>query len=320
MMTTMRAALQRIFCGSDDEPVDGAGIEAYELARPEGKRRYLMAAPMHAAPGPRPLVLLLHGAMASASQVLGLAYPPSPLSLWVSIGARENLIVVAPDGCLRGWNDGFSGMPRNPGTDDTGFIGAIIDHAIAEHGADPARVYVMGVSKGGFMTFRLACEIAPRLAAFATVLASMPIECAYGAPARPMPAMIVASVDDPFVPFKGGKFWYIPNIRAIMGVRACVDVWRKLAGFDSAPHLSAQLVPADGGRTRVTRHRWGAQGAPLQVELLEIAGAGHAEPSALKRYPRLINWLTGRQNGDLEVAEAAWAFFKDKRAFEAGLA
>jgi polyhydroxybutyrate depolymerase len=52
----------------------------------------------------------------------------------------------------------------------------------------------------------------------------------------------------------------------------------------------------------------------LQVGLYRIDGAGHAEPSRLKRYPRFINWLTGLQNADLEVAEAAWDFFREKRA------
>lgn len=47
--------------------------------------------------------------------------------------------------------------------------------------------------------------------------------------------------------------------------------------------------------------------------LYRIDGAGHAEPSRLKRYPRFINWLTGAQNAELEVAEAAWNFFREER-------
>jgi hypothetical protein len=59
---------------------------------------------------------------------------------------------------------------------------------------------------------------------------------------------------------------------------------------------------------------WGQAPDGLQVGLYRIDGAGHAEPSRLKRYPRFINWLTGLQNADLEVAEAAWDFFREKRA------
>lgn len=48
--------------------------------------------------------------------------------------------------------------------------------------------------------------------------------------------------------------------------------------------------------------------------LIRYHGGKHcAEPSRLKRYPRFISWLTGVQNADLEVAEAAWEFFRHKQ-------
>jgi hypothetical protein len=59
---------------------------------------------------------------------------------------------------------------------------------------------------------------------------------------------------------------------------------------------------------------WGADPHELQVGLYRIEHGGHAEPSRLKRYPYFINKLVGLQNSDIEVAEAAWEFFKDKRA------
>jgi polyhydroxybutyrate depolymerase len=63
----------------------------------------------------------------------------------------------------------------------------------------------------------------------------------------------------------------------------------------------------------VTRTVWGADPAGMQVALYRIDGGGHAEPSRLKRYPTFINCLTGRQNGDVEIADAAWTLFKEKR-------
>lgn len=62
----------------------------------------------------------------------------------------------------------------------------------------------------------------------------------------------------------------------------------------------------------VTRFMWGRAPDGPQVGQYRIVGAGNAEPSRLKRYPRFINWLTGSQNADLKVAEAAWDFFRAK--------
>lgn len=45
---------------------------------------------------------------------------------------------------------------------------------------------------------------------------------------------------------------------------------------------------------------------------MKIEGGGHAEPSRPRRDPAMLNRFPGRQNGDREVAEQAWAYFKDK--------
>ena len=49
----------------------GAVLTAVELPQPAGPRHFLMAAPEHPAAGKRPLVLLFHGHMGSAAQVIG---------------------------------------------------------------------------------------------------------------------------------------------------------------------------------------------------------------------------------------------------------
>jgi polyhydroxybutyrate depolymerase len=87
-----------------------------------------------------------------------------------------------------------------------------------------------------------------------------------------------------------------------------------MAGLPDTPNIVGLDASDPGGKTSVTRFMWGQASDGLQVGLYRITGAGHAEPSRLKRYPRFINWLTGLQNADLEVAEAAWDFFREKRA------
>lgn len=311
--------LRLVFCGVDIRRGDSAPVVSVGLPRPEGMRRYLKAVPARAASGKRPLVIVLHGSGASAEQVLGMAFPPSPLSLWLEIAEREQLVVIAPDGTRRRgqrcWNDGFAGIASNPASDDTGFVSAIIDRAIAEDDVDPARVYVIGVSKGGMLAYRLAAELGPRLAAFCAVLASMPVAAAYAAPATPVSALIVAGTSDPFIPYTGGKFRYTMWFLApMLGMEASAAVWRRLAGLGGEAAVSEIPRRGNGDATHVTRYTWGADAAGLQVGLLKIANGGHAEPSSLKRYPALFNRFPGRQNADVEVAEEAWAFFNEKRA------
>lgn len=315
--------MQSFFKGSDTSKAAKARVEAGTLLRPEGVRHFLKAVPSRAAAGKRPLVILLHGAGSSAEQVLGMSFPPSPLSLWLEIAEREQLLVIAPDGSKRrgerAWNDSYAGVTANPKTDDSGLISDLIDRAIAEDGADPARVYLMGVSKGGMMAYRAATELAPRLAALSVALAAMPVDSNCGQPRTPLPVLFIAGTADPFIPYTGRKFLYqfpiFSSLAAPMtSVAESVAVWRELAGLRGEPAVAAIPQQRPGAATRVTRYTWGADPAALQVCLLKIEGGGHAEPSALKRYPGLFSWFPGAQNADIEAAEEAWAFFKDKRA------
>jgi polyhydroxybutyrate depolymerase len=310
------------FLGSDTSTARKARIEAATLQRPEGARHYLKALPGGAAAGKRPLVILLHGAGSSAAQLLGLKFPPSPLSLWLEMAEREHLVVIALDGSKRrgerAWNDSYARVTANPKTDDTGLIGAVIDRAIAEDDVDPARVYLMGVSKGGMMAYRAATEMAPRLAAFSVALAAMPVDSNCGQPRTPLPVLFMAGTADPFIPYTGRKFLYqfpiFSSLAAPMtSVEESVAVWRGLAGLDGEPIVAAIPQRHPGAATCVTRYTWGSDPAALQVCLLKIDGGGHAEPSMVKRYPGLFSRFPGAQNGDIEAAEEAWTFFKHKR-------
>jgi polyhydroxybutyrate depolymerase len=323
LYSTIKSTLRATFCGIDQPGGKCAIIRAHQLMRPEGPRHFLLATPSAdtsaETSAKRPLVILLHGAGSSAAQLLGQAFPPSPLSVWLEIAEREQLLVAAPDGSKRrgetSWNDSFAGIARNPRTDDTGFIGAIIDRAIAEHGADPLRVYVMGVSKGGMMSYRVATEIGPRLAGFAAVLATMPVESNCGWPKAALSALIIAGTGDPFIPYQGGKSRYTLGFTApALSAPDSAEVWRTLAGLPEQAAISQAPARAPAAPTRVRRQLWGADPGGLQVGLLTIVKGGHAEPSIRKRYPTLFNLLPGLQNGDIEVAEEAWAFFRHKQS------
>ncbi|MBQ5949231.1 PHB depolymerase family esterase [Massilia sp. ST3] len=310
--------LRAFFCGIDRKDAPTAPIVKIDMPRPEGLRHYLKAVPTQPAVGRRPLVIVLHGSGASAAQVLGKAFPPSPLSLWLEIAEREQVVIVAPDGAKRrgerAWNDGFVAIAGNPKSDDVGFVDAIIDRAIADDDVDPERIYVIGVSKGGMMAYRLAAELAPRLAAFSAVLANMPVQAAYPMPGIPLSALVVGATADPFIPYSGGKFPYTLWFSSpMLGIETTAAVWRELAGLPDAPHIALLTTHQGSAPTRAMRYTWSDSSSALEVRLLKIEGGGHAEPSRKKRYPGMFKRFPGLQNADLEIAEEAWSFFKEKR-------
>jgi polyhydroxybutyrate depolymerase len=316
--------LRSFFFGMDRKDAPTAPVVKIDMPRPEGLRHYLKAVPTGPVLGKRPLVIVLHGSGASAEQILGMAFPPSPLSVWLEIARREQLVVVAPDGTKRrgerAWNDGFAAIASNPQVDDVGFISAIMDCAIAQDDVDPDRIYVIGVSKGGMLAYRIAVELAPRLAAFSAVLAGMPVQAAYPMPTVALSALIVASTADPFIPYAGGKFTYTLWFTApMLGIETTVALWRELACLPEVAEITPVPTSQGSAMTRAIRYTWRGNAVPHQVRLVKIEGGGHAEPSIRKRYPGIFSHFPGRQNADLEIAEEAWAFFKEiKRVAEAG--
>lgn len=295
--------------------------QALTLTRPEGPRRVLLAVPDHAPAGPRPLVILLHGHGGSAAQTLGQERTAAPLSRWLAIGQREGLLVAAPDGLVggdqkSGWNDCRRDTQTNPTSDDVGLISALIDEAVAHHGADPARVYLMGMSNGGMMALRYAMEAGDRLAGVAAVSASMATDSRCPSIQAPLSVLLVGGTADGIVPWDGGPVGKRHETRRgrVIGAEATVTRWRERDGLFGEPARSESVPhrdPADP--TRAQRTVWGAQPAGLQIELLRIDGGGHVEPSVAHRVSAAYSLLVGRQSGDLEVADEAWAFFRDKR-------
>src|SRR5204863_7544544 len=96
------------------------------------------------------------------------------------------------DGVAKSWNAGRPGVPAHErGVDDVGFLTALIDLFVKDHGADPKRVFVTGMSNGAMMAHRLGCEASEKIAAIGPVAGLLSTDIAPKcAPKRPVPVML----------------------------------------------------------------------------------------------------------------------------------
>ncbi len=317
--TAFRPLLAALFAAAAAHA--SAALTDQTLDRPEGQRHYLLDMPAGLPAGLHPLVIVLHGHAGSAAQVLGQERSASPFAVWRDIAAREGLLVAAPDGLKgpdgrQGWHDCRSDAADNPTADDTGFIRALIEREIAQHHADPSRIYVIGMSNGAMMALRLAIDLGDRLAAAGAVSGSMAAKSSCPAPAHPLSMLVIAGTADPLVPFGGGEVKLFRTPRGtVIGIEDTVARWRQADRLPDTPAVNEAIPHRERrDRTRATRLRWGDDPKGLQVEFLRIDGGGHVEPSPSRRIGRLYGLIVGAQNGDVEAAEEAWAFFRDKRA------
>ena len=123
-----------------------------------------------------------------------------------SIADTANFILVHPQGTLLNnvshWNVG--GWTVGSTVDDVSFFSALLDTLIQDYNVDESRVYSTGMSNGGYMSFRLACELSDRITAIASVTGSMtPQITAQCDPTHPMPIMQIHGTADAVVPYDG---------------------------------------------------------------------------------------------------------------------
>jgi len=113
-----------------------------------------------------PVVFNLHGYTLDAQWQMDY-------TLMNDVADTAGFIVVYPNAVYPGFNGGLVGYPGlppiNTTINDVGFISALIDTLEAHFDIDMNRVYSCGLSLGGIMTYRLACELGHRFAAVASV-------------------------------------------------------------------------------------------------------------------------------------------------------
>lgn len=149
-----------------------------------------------------PLVIAMHGGFGNADNIQN----QSQLSVKADI---ENFIVLYPEGVKGGlfnissWNAGACcGFASSSNIDDVGFINALLDTIVSQYLIDTNRIYATGMSNGGFMSYRLACELSDRIAAIAPVAASMTVSSC--TPMRSVPIISFHSYLDNNIPYYGG--------------------------------------------------------------------------------------------------------------------
>jgi polyhydroxybutyrate depolymerase len=283
-------------------------------------RDYLLVTPDAIPTGPRPLVLVLHGHLGTAANALGSGASPAPLSAWLDIAEREKVLVAALQG-LRGgdkrtgWHDCRSDAPENPQSDDVAFASAVAQKLVTEGRADPKRIYVMGMSNGAMMTLRLALEMKPVPAAVTAVAGTMAQKSDCTAALRVVSVMLIHGTGDPLVPYQGGDVGFGDHSGrgSVLSVEATRDFWLRADGLAASRPMSASFEHSGDDTTRASKVTYGADIGP-QVVVLTIEKGGHVEPSKRFHYGALYSRIVGPQNRDLESAEEAWAFFRNKKS------
>ena len=185
-------------------------------------RRYLLHV-SESSESSAPLVVNMHGYLSG----------PEMRRDWSQLNdAAEprGLITAHPEGLDNSWNAGSCcGTSQINDVDDVGFIRALVADIQSAACVDPQRIYATGLSNGGFMSNRLACEASDVFAAVAPVVGALRIPLEECMPERPVPIYAFNGVQDPLVPYADAT--------------ATIERWVEIEGCDPEP----MVEELDGG-------------------------------------------------------------------------
>ena len=246
-------------------------------------------------PSDFPLVIGLHGGGGSASQFES--------DYRVTAFANESeFIVVYPEGIqsngilgLRTWNAGTCcDYASEHQIDDVKFIRELIDELVSHYNVNPKRVYAAGMSNGGMMAYRLACEIPEKIAAIAAVSCSMVVsQPCY--PKRAVPILHLHSVLDEKVPYQGGigiRGYYFPPIDSVL------HAW---SAENSCSNPAPVIVHQDG----YDFLKWSPCEKNTTIEYYLTQDGGHAWPGGLKSRS-----AADTPSEAIKANELLWEFFQ----------
>ncbi|MBG0830230.1 polyhydroxybutyrate depolymerase [Planomonospora sp. ID67723] len=290
VLTAMCAAGSGVAMGAESTGGTGgtggttAGRTTVHTIAVDGRERgYRLYRPA-SLPAKAPLVVMLHGGFGSARQA-ERSYG------WNAEADRRRFAVAYPDGYGRAWNvgGGCCGRPGRQGVDDVAFISRMVAEVGRELRTDPRRVYAAGISNGGMMAYRLACDT--------TIFAAVgPVAATRlgGCPApEPLSVVHVHGLADEAVRFDGAPGAGFAGIDG-PPVPEVLAAWRT-AGRCGRPAVSGS-GPVTTELARCPRGR--------AVELITVRGAGHQWPGG-----EVVRERADPPSTALDATAVIWRFF-----------
>ncbi len=267
------------------------------------QRTYLLYVPKKLPKG-APLVVALPGSLQNAQK----------MRTWTGYGFdrladQHSFALIYLDGFEGYWNacNRVGDYAANKlEIDDVGFIVKAVDETVQQVGVDPAKVFAVGISRGGGMALRLALEAPSRFRAVAAVAASLPdgdnYKCAPKEGASSV--LIMNGTKDPLNPFLGGDvklYGLLVNRGHVMSSIDSAKFFAERAKITSQPQVTV-IPKANGAALR--RTTWlGSENN--EVELDAIQGGGHGIPQQYWRAPRFL----GPTVSDIDGPGLVWDFF-----------
>ncbi len=207
-------------------------------------------------------------------------------------------LLILPEGKNNHWNDGRNkNIAESDRYNDIKFISLLIDKSISEYLVDADKIFITGMSNGGFMAIRLAIELSDKLKAVSAVAAQMSYANKNLVSKEPISFLLINGTDDPVVPFNGGEmklFKFSKSRGYIMSTAKTIEYFVKNSQCSNSVKTSFQNK-RKFDKTTVTSKSYQECFGQSQVKLVQINGGGHTWPGGKQYLPEKIIGIRSRE-------------------------
>jgi polyhydroxybutyrate depolymerase len=215
------------------------------------------------------------------------------------IADTAGFILVHPNGTLDLTGNRFWNAFTNFGVDDIGFLNALVQEVKQNYNINDNKIYSVGMSNGGVMSYILACQANSPFAAVGSVTGSMPVGSFPNCQAsRPTPIIQIHGTDDQVLPI-GGNAQFEPIAQVVDFWVSHNDITLNSATFIELPDINTN--------DNSTAHQYiycSDNNKPCEVEYFEIQNGGHTWPGSIVPLPNM-----GATNQDINASVEIWRFF-----------
>ncbi|MGY8949061.1 MAG: alpha/beta hydrolase family esterase [Flavobacteriales bacterium] len=180
-----------------------------------------------------------------------------------SLADSENFILIYPQGSELGgyshWNAALNGGDNKSTVDDLGFVEALIN--LHSDIVNLKRVYAVGYSNGGMMSYALACYKSNLIAAIGSVSGSMlQTDCT---PSHSIPLIKLHGTSDSVISYDGNS--YYSSVESILGF------WINFNKTSTSPVFET----VDDNGTTIQKHLYDGGTNESSIEHYKILNGSH---------------------------------------------
>lgn len=253
-----------------------------------------------------PLVVVLHGGNSDGMTFMNNSY-------FDEIGDTASFIAVFPTAHLGQWTDGRGNTQADSlGIDDIIFLSDMIDTIGTAYPIDTCRRYLTGISNGGMMTHRFACEQPEQFQGYASIAASIPSSYyPHCSPDIPVNMLMIHGTEDKFSPYGGGASGVPSSTGTVTGIDSTISFWAHHNSCINASSPDSTVYPDINlmDNSYVVSYDYSPCADQGDVTLYKVYGGGHTLPGG----PGPIQVpIIGYSNKDVNGAYEIWKFFSGK--------